>query len=96
MSEDLRHARKSETADEKKSRLLLTREWRERNCWSPNQLRHNAATEIRAKFGLEAAQMTLGHATADISQIYAERDLRKAAEVMAVVGWIPGDVTTIF
>jgi integrase len=32
--------------------------------WHPHQLRHTAATEIRAKFGLEAAQAVLGHAQA--------------------------------
>jgi integrase len=30
--------------------------------WSPNQLRHAAATEVRARFGLEASQVVLGHA----------------------------------
>jgi len=43
--------------------------------WSPNQLRHTAGTEIRAKYGLEAAQIVLGHAKADVTQIYAQRDL---------------------
>ncbi|HUT10977.1 MAG TPA: site-specific integrase, partial [Thermoguttaceae bacterium] len=28
--------------------------------WSPNRLRHSAGTEIRKRFGLEAAQVTLG------------------------------------
>jgi integrase len=54
--------------------------------WSPNRLRHTAATEIRRRFGLEAAQVTLGHATADVSQIYAERDWSLAAEVMRKIG----------
>jgi integrase len=54
--------------------------------WSPNRLRHSAATDIRRQFGLEAAQVALGHAGADVTQIYAERDLQKAAEVMAKVG----------
>jgi integrase len=54
--------------------------------WSPNRLRHSAATEIRKRFGLEAAQVTLGHAAADVTQVYAERDLAKAASVMAQVG----------
>jgi site-specific recombinase XerC len=54
--------------------------------WGPNRLRHSAATEIRKQFGLEAAQVTLGHATADVSQIYAERDLSLAAEVMRKIG----------
>ena len=42
--------------------------------WSPNQLRHTRATLIRQQHGLEAAQVILGHATADVTQIYAERD----------------------
>ena len=54
--------------------------------WSPNRLRHSAATEIRRQFGLEAAQVVLGHAKADVSQVYAERDLAKAAEVMRKIG----------
>jgi integrase len=54
--------------------------------WSPNQLRHSAATEIRRQFGLEAAQVALGHAAADITQVYAERDLALAVEVMRKIG----------
>lgn len=54
--------------------------------WSPNQLRHTFATEIRASHGLEAAQVILGHSRADTTQIYAERDLAKAREVIARVG----------
>lgn len=54
--------------------------------WSPNQLRHTAATEIRQHFGLEAAQVTLGHASADVTQIYAERDQARAREVMRAIG----------
>ena len=54
--------------------------------WSPNQLRHTAATELRKQFGLEEAQVVLGHANADVTQIYAERDLQKAVEIMREVG----------
>jgi integrase len=54
--------------------------------WSPNQLRHSAATAIRKAFGLEAAQVTLGHAQADVTQVYAERDLSLAVEVMRKIG----------
>ena len=46
----------------------------------------SAATTIRQQFGLEAAQVTLGHASADVSQIYAERDLSLAAHVMQKIG----------
>ncbi len=54
--------------------------------WSPNQLRHTAATEIRKQFGLEAAQVVCGHQTADVTQVYAERDLKLAIEVAKAVG----------
>jgi integrase len=54
--------------------------------WSPNRLRHTAATEVRAKFGLEAAQIVLGHSAADVTQIYTERDLAKGAEVARQIG----------
>jgi len=54
--------------------------------WGPNRLRHASATEIRKRFGLEAAQVTLGPASADVSQIYAERDLTLAVEVMRKIG----------
>jgi integrase len=60
--------------------------WKSANRWSPNQLRHAAATEIRRKFGLEAAQIVLGHAKADVTQIYAERDLAKGVEVALRIG----------
>lgn len=46
--------------------------------WTPNQLRHSAATETRAKHGLEAAQSRLGHKHAKTTEIYAETDRRKA------------------
>lgn len=48
--------------------------------WHPNQLRHLHATEVRRRFGLEAAQAALGHARADVTQVYAERDLALAAK----------------
>ncbi|HTQ40823.1 MAG TPA: tyrosine-type recombinase/integrase [Pirellulales bacterium] len=54
--------------------------------WSPNQLRHSKATEVRRRFGLEAVQVVLGHAKADVSQIYAERDLGLAERIMREVG----------
>jgi integrase len=60
--------------------------WRVVHAWAPNQLRHTAATQIRRQFGLEAAQITLGHTRADVTQIYAERDLGKAADIMRQVG----------
>jgi site-specific recombinase XerC len=54
--------------------------------WHPNQLRHSKATETRKRYGLEAVQVTLGHASADVTQIYAERDYDLAARVAREVG----------
>ena len=54
--------------------------------WSPNQLRHNAATSIRKEFGLEAAQVILGHSELGVTQVYAERDVSKAIAVARQVG----------
>ena len=60
--------------------------WQSEHRWSPNRLRHSAGTEIRKRFGLEAAQVILGHASADVTQVYAERDLQKAVQIMREVG----------
>jgi len=54
--------------------------------WHPNQLRHARATEIRTKYGLEAAQVALGHSRADVTQFYAERNLALAVKVAAATG----------
>ncbi len=54
--------------------------------WEPNQLRHTFATTIRQAHGLEAAQVLLGHARADVTQVYAERNEELAARVAGQVG----------
>jgi integrase len=54
--------------------------------WHPNQLRHTAATEVRKRFGLEAAQVLLGHASADVTQVYAERNRNLAEQVARSIG----------
>ncbi|TWU29632.1 tyrosine-type recombinase/integrase [Bythopirellula polymerisocia] len=63
------------------SQIAELKKWQSDHRWSPNQLRHAAATEIRREFGLEAAQIILGHRAADVTQVYAERDLAKGWEV---------------
>lgn len=60
--------------------------WRQANCWSPNQLRHSAATDIRREFGIEAAQNALGHSSPDVTLVYAERSLDQVREVMERLG----------
>ncbi len=62
------------------------KQWQSEHRWSPNQLRHSAATAIRKRYGLEAAQVVLGHAAADVTQVYAERDLEKARTVIREIG----------
>jgi len=54
--------------------------------WLPNQLRHSRLTEIRAKYGLEAARVVGGHREVGVTQIYAEQDRGLAQQVMAEVG----------
>jgi integrase len=60
--------------------------WRREHRWHAHQLRHAHATEVRRRFGLEAAQVALGHAQAQITEVYAERDLALAAKVAAEMG----------
>ena len=52
----------------------------------PNQLRHLFATEVRTAYGLEAAQVLLGHSRADVTQVYAEWNLTLAARVANEIG----------
>jgi integrase len=60
--------------------------WRKAHRWHPNQLRHTRATEIRRHYGLEAAQVVLGHQRADVTQVYAERNLELAERIAAEAG----------
>jgi integrase len=68
------------------AQLAELSKWQSDHRWAPNQLRHAAATEVRREFGLEAAQILLGHSAADITQIYAERDMTKGVEVALAIG----------
>jgi integrase len=45
------------------------------NKWSPYQLRHSFATNMRRDYGVEAAQLGLGHARTNIVDVYAEKNL---------------------
>jgi integrase len=60
--------------------------WRLANRWHPNRLRHTAATEIRKKFGVEAARNVLGHSKVSTTEIYAERDQQGAADIVRQIG----------
>lgn len=54
--------------------------------WTPHRLRHSAATLVRSEFGLDGAQAMLGHSDAKVTQIYAELNLEKAAEIARRIG----------
>jgi integrase len=54
--------------------------------WHPHQLRHNRGTEVRKRYGIEAAQVALGHARADVTQVYAEKNLEQAREIAREMG----------
>ncbi len=55
-------------------------------AWAPNRLRHSFATKVRRDFGLEAAQVALGHSSAQVTQVYAERDIAKGIQVARSIG----------
>jgi len=61
-------------------------QWRKDHHWHPHQLRHNAATKLRKEFGIDIAQVVLGHKTLAVTQVYAEKDVEKAQKTMLAVG----------
>lgn len=85
-------ATRYETTEEWKARLgdeqwTEWQAWHRKHRWHPHQLRHSAATAIRKQFGLEAAQLALGHSSALVTEaVYAERDQSKVVEIMARCG----------
>jgi integrase len=54
--------------------------------WHVHQLRHTSATLIRSRFGLDVAQAILGHRTAAMTELYAEKDFAKAMQAIAAAG----------
>lgn len=54
--------------------------------WYPLQLRHSRATEVRKTYGLEGAQVALGHANAAVSEVYAERNFELAVTIARLSG----------
>ena len=86
-----KNATRWETQAEWKKRLgkrwAELKAWRKDHRWHPHQLRHTAGTRIRREFGLEAAQIALGHSSALVTDaVYAERDATKVVEVMKRIG----------
>lgn len=54
--------------------------------WTPNQLRHSAATRLNKGFGIEEVAVMLGHADIRTTRIYADPDLQKAIEIARKAG----------
>jgi integrase len=61
-------------------------QWIAEHRWNPGQLRHAKATELRKRYGIEAARLALGHADAGITHVYAERDLDRMIEIAREAG----------
>jgi len=59
--------------------------WRREHRWHPNRLRHSRATELRP-FGLDVVKTILGHSKVETTQIYSEKDLRAAMELVERIG----------
>jgi len=62
------------------------KKWRADHHWHPHQLRHARATEIRAKYGPDAARVVLGHALSGVTGLYAGIPYEIAAQVMREMG----------
>src|SRR5262249_36543475 len=69
------------TAEEREA----VRAWRQEHRWHPNRLRHSRATELRS-FGLDVVKTILGHSKVETTQIYSEKDLRAAMELVERIG----------
>jgi integrase len=59
--------------------------WQKAHRWHPNQLRHSRATELRPH-GLDVTKTILGHTKVETTQVYAEKDLAAAMELVARIG----------
>jgi integrase len=75
-------ARKDLTADQRAELKV----WQKSHQWHPHQLRHTMATTIRRQFGIEAAQAVLGHSQIDTSELYAQKSLEAARQIMKEIG----------
>lgn len=55
--------------------------------FTPHQIRKVAATHIRKTYGLEAAQIMLGHSSAAVTDaVYAQRDIGKVIDAVTLEG----------
>jgi integrase len=55
--------------------------------WFPYQLRHSAATRVRSLYqNIEAAQVFLRHKHANVTEVYADRDLELYRRIVREIG----------
>jgi integrase len=54
--------------------------------FQPNQIRHSFGTRVRHELGIEAAQPLSGHANANTTKIYAEKNTALARDVEGQIG----------
>jgi integrase len=76
-------ARQKRLTEEQKAAFVA---WEKAHRRSANPLRHAKATEIRREAGLDAARVVLGRRSPQVTEVYAELDVMKAAEVMERLG----------
>lgn len=60
--------------------------WNREHRWSSHQLRHSFGTAVRRNHGLDVVQVLLGHAQANVTELYAEADAAKAIGVALKIG----------
>lgn len=85
MPSDIR-ADKTDPPELATAKKVKRSKWRREHVWHPHQLRHSAATKLRKEFGLEAAQVILGHKSLSVTEIYAEKNVDAAMKIMSAVG----------
>jgi hypothetical protein len=71
---------------EAEGKLDEMKAWQQEHRWHPHQLRHTTATKLRREYGLETARVVLGHRTPQVTEMYAEIDVSRAAEAMERLG----------
>jgi len=54
--------------------------------WHPHQLKHVCGTDVRKKFGLEAARAYMGHSKVSTAELYAEKDMGMVEQIALEMG----------
>lgn len=54
--------------------------------WNPHQLKHACGTDVRKKFGVEAARAYMGHTKLSTTEIYAEKDMELVEHIALEMG----------